>query len=172
MPALVSIAEAARQLGVSPDTVKRRIRAGELVALREPRPQGFRWLVELGDGVAAGVPPDSLHPSAPVDTTALAVAQAEVRRLEETVAILRHELESRRNEAAALQMLLRETRPHPGCQRYACLCAHRGRHGRSTSVRTTGGRTGAGVPLAAALVATVGAAPARVATEEGQRLLG
>lgn len=110
MPALVPIAEAARRLGVSPDTIKRRIRAGELVAVREPRPQGFRWVVQLDDGVAAGVQTDSMHPSAPVDATALAVAQAEVRRLEETVAILRHELDSRRNEAAALQMLLRETR--------------------------------------------------------------
>jgi len=43
----VSIGEAARRLGVSTDTIRRRIGKGELLAHREPTPQGYRWEVEL-----------------------------------------------------------------------------------------------------------------------------
>jgi len=43
----VSIGEAARHLGVSTDTIRRRIGKGELIAHQEPTPQGYRWKVEL-----------------------------------------------------------------------------------------------------------------------------
>jgi len=43
----VSVGEAARRLGVSTDTIRRRIGKGELTAHQEPTPQGFRWEVEL-----------------------------------------------------------------------------------------------------------------------------
>jgi len=43
----VSVGEAARRLGVSTDTIRRRISKGELTAHQEPTPQGFRWEVEL-----------------------------------------------------------------------------------------------------------------------------
>jgi len=43
----VSVGEAARRLGVSTDTVRRRIGKGELTAHQEPTPQGFRWEIEL-----------------------------------------------------------------------------------------------------------------------------
>jgi len=43
----VSVGEAARRLGVSVDTIRRRIGRGELAAHQEPTPQGFRWEVEL-----------------------------------------------------------------------------------------------------------------------------
>jgi hypothetical protein len=43
----VTIQQAAARLGVSPDTIRRRMLSGKLKAIREPRPQGFRWLVEL-----------------------------------------------------------------------------------------------------------------------------
>jgi len=43
----VSVGEAARRLGVSTDTIRRRIGKGELIAHQEPTPQGFRWEVEL-----------------------------------------------------------------------------------------------------------------------------
>jgi len=44
---LVSVGEAARRLGVSTDTIRRRIGKGELTAHQEPTPQGFRWEVQL-----------------------------------------------------------------------------------------------------------------------------
>jgi excisionase family DNA binding protein len=45
----VSIDEAARLLGVSQDTIRRRIRNGELKAHQETRPQGYVWRVILPD---------------------------------------------------------------------------------------------------------------------------
>ncbi len=47
--AWVTVSEASRQLGVNTDTVRRRIRRGELGGRQEPRPQGFAWMVELPD---------------------------------------------------------------------------------------------------------------------------
>jgi len=43
----VSIGEAARRLGVSTDTIRRRIGKGELLAHKEPTPQGYRWEIDL-----------------------------------------------------------------------------------------------------------------------------
>lgn len=43
----VPIKEAAARLGVSTDTVRRRLKRGELMGERQPAPRGFVWLVEL-----------------------------------------------------------------------------------------------------------------------------
>jgi DNA-directed RNA polymerase specialized sigma24 family protein len=105
----VPIAVAARRLGVSPDTIKRRIRRGDLEARRVGRPQGYRWLVTVPDN-AAPVDTGSLPGSASVDAVALAVAQAEVRRLEETVQFLSRELDNRQREVSQLHVLLGQAR--------------------------------------------------------------
>ena len=52
--AWVPIAEAARQLGVSVDTVRRRIKRGELAAERRETPQGFVWWACLGGPAEVG----------------------------------------------------------------------------------------------------------------------
>jgi hypothetical protein len=101
----VPIAVAAQRLGVSPDTIKRRIKHGELQARRVGRPQGYRWLVSLPD-TAASVDAGSMHSS----TVALAVAQAEVRRLEATVRLLSRELDVRQREISQLHVLLGQGR--------------------------------------------------------------
>jgi hypothetical protein len=46
----VALRDAATLMGVSVDTVKRRMQRGELQARRETIPQGFRWLVRVDDG--------------------------------------------------------------------------------------------------------------------------
>lgn len=43
----VSIKEAAARLGVSPDTIRRRLKSGELAGERVKTPQGFVWRVAL-----------------------------------------------------------------------------------------------------------------------------
>lgn len=43
----VPVKEAAERLGVSADTIKRRMKAGELVGHQKPTAQGFVWLVEV-----------------------------------------------------------------------------------------------------------------------------
>jgi excisionase family DNA binding protein len=57
----VTIAEAAAQLGISSDTVRRRIRRGELAAVQVSTPNGPAWRVLLGSlstlGSALGAAP-------------------------------------------------------------------------------------------------------------------
>ena len=48
----LTTSDAARRLGVSPSTVRRRIATGHLRAERDPRPQGMRYIVLL-DPIAA-----------------------------------------------------------------------------------------------------------------------
>ena len=47
----VSMAEAAQLLGLSVDTVRRRLHRGELQGRQEPTAQGFRWWIEVPDQV-------------------------------------------------------------------------------------------------------------------------
>jgi excisionase family DNA binding protein len=44
---MVTIPEAAKILGVTEDTVRRRLRRGELQGERVERPQGYTWIVHL-----------------------------------------------------------------------------------------------------------------------------
>ena len=50
----VPIKEAAERLGVSPDTIRRRLKAGELTGEREKTAQGFIWRVVLPPEAASG----------------------------------------------------------------------------------------------------------------------
>lgn len=88
--------DAARALGVSPSTVRRRIAAGQLTARREPHGQSFRWLVLLPispaiprvAGPAVGEACD-----ADIDRLALAVvreADDELRAIAARVDLTRH----------------------------------------------------------------------------------
>jgi hypothetical protein len=49
--AKVSIAEAGHRLGISQDTVRKRLRMGELTGTQVRAPGGFRWMVELPEDV-------------------------------------------------------------------------------------------------------------------------
>lgn len=43
----VPIRDAAQRLGVSPDTVRRHLKSGEMTGERQKTPQGFIWLVDV-----------------------------------------------------------------------------------------------------------------------------
>jgi hypothetical protein len=86
---MLTMVEAAHRLGVSVDTVKRRIQKGELKGHQQPRPQGFVWLVEMPE---ESNQPGSNPADTPVDT---AVSTGELRRLEEMVQFLKAELVAR-----------------------------------------------------------------------------
>ncbi len=43
----VSMYEAAQQLNISVDTIRRRLSNGELKEILEPTPQGYRWKIDL-----------------------------------------------------------------------------------------------------------------------------
>ena len=92
----VTISEAAVRLGVSPDTVRRRMRRGELAAVKEPRANGFVWLVEVPEEAEAPA-------SEPASST---VSALEIAHLREVNALLREEVEARRREVSELHVLL------------------------------------------------------------------
>jgi hypothetical protein len=55
-----TLADVAAASGVSVDTIRRRIRRGELDGRREQTPQGFRWLAPLPDANMRTSAPDAV----------------------------------------------------------------------------------------------------------------
>jgi len=104
----VPIREAALRLGVSPDTVRRRMKTGELHGEKQPTPQGFVWLVEL----PADVP--SLEAAAVEtlggDDVELVMLRAQVNGLEALAGELRSERDAWRDQAARSDDAARELR--------------------------------------------------------------
>ncbi len=72
----LSVGEAATRLGISPDTVRRRIRKGELTAHKELTPP-YRWEIELENDQ-----PPKGHDSALTDLLATLQTELAARRLE------------------------------------------------------------------------------------------
>ena len=120
----VTIKQAATLLGCSQDTIKRKIRRGELIGVKEPRAQGYTWLVQVDGPVSTGSGPVEDQPSAE-DLAAVATTFAgeqpsstplpdpTVRALEQTIEVLRGqvqeqqiELDARRREVGELHVLL------------------------------------------------------------------
>ena len=102
----VSIPEAAKRLGVTQDTIRRRIRKGELAAYQEPRPQGYVWLVD--------VPEEELSTEEPRYSD-FKEETSEVQLLREMMELLREELktkdrqlEAREREVQELHVLLQQ----------------------------------------------------------------
>jgi hypothetical protein len=92
MMELVTMTEAARRLDVTVETVKRRLRRGELQGHQQPRPQGFTWLIEMPEDTGDQ---DSTPSVTPSDTP---TSNAEVHRLEDMISLLQKELDVTREE--------------------------------------------------------------------------
>jgi hypothetical protein len=92
MMELVTMTEAARRLDVTVETIKRRLRRGELQGHKQPRPQGFTWLIEMPEDTGDQ---DSTPSVTPSDTP---TGNAEVRRLEDMISLLQKELDITREE--------------------------------------------------------------------------
>ena len=119
----LSIPEAALKLGVSADTVRRRVKSGQIKAVREQHGRNHQWLIDLSEdeqraGRAAGVEPVSGRERAgatvtinrpPADT--LANLQAQVNDLRASLEMAKSELEARRGEVARLLALLERDSP-------------------------------------------------------------
>ena len=78
--------EAARLLGVSIDTVERKLKRGELNGKQDPRPRGWQWLVEIPQDVATAE-----TSAAPASTPADAYA-SELEALRELVDTVKDEV--------------------------------------------------------------------------------
>jgi hypothetical protein len=77
-----TIQTAAHALAVSVDTIKRRIRRGELPARQEPTTSGYRWLVYVSAAPAAPADGDpSASPAAPAAPADLAPLAATIEHL-------------------------------------------------------------------------------------------
>ncbi len=109
MAQLMGINEAARYLGVCPDTVRRHIRLGLLQARQKPRGTKYQWLVEVPEMQEAAKPDtgERVHSHHQPPTV------EEYERLQQLVDDLRHllgvattELDARRSETARLLALL------------------------------------------------------------------
>lgn len=102
------LAEVAAAYGVSIDTIRRRMKRGELEARRQQTPQGFKWLALMpaGDEPAiAETAPNAPASPQPAETTTSGVQVIE-RDREELVATLRHELALRNREIARLHEVI------------------------------------------------------------------
>ena len=110
----VSIDEAARLLGVSQDTIRRRIRNGELKAHQETRPQGYVWRVILPDEEPE--PEGQNHVGDTYLSSELVEALRDtIQRQDNTIAQLRtqleakdRQLETRAREVQELHVLLQQ----------------------------------------------------------------
>ncbi len=91
----VALRDAAAILGVSTDTVKRRMQRGELERRRETIPQGFRWLVRINPVISDVV-------GSPRSDETVSQGVALPSQSPDVVAALLHELEVRNQEIARL----------------------------------------------------------------------
>ena len=94
----VTISEAAKCLGMSIDSIRRRIAKNELKARKVPSPHGEIYLVELPDDAAP----------APVVTEEKEDNTVAIEAMRKTISILETELESRRREVQELHVLLQQ----------------------------------------------------------------
>ncbi len=103
-----TLAEVADAYGVSVDTIRRRMKRGELEARRQQTPQGFRWLARMPEATEPAAPEpsrDALGSSQSHDTVTLGVQVVE-RDREELVGTLRQELALRNREISRLHEVI------------------------------------------------------------------
>lgn len=102
------LADVAAAYGVSIDTVRRRMKRGELEARRQQTPQGFKWLALMPDASepeSSDPPRNAAGSSPPSDATTLEVQIVE-RDREELVVTLRQELALRNREISRLHEVI------------------------------------------------------------------
>lgn len=99
--AYAPLSEVAVAYGVSVDTIRRRMKRGEIEGRKETTPQGFRWLAPL--------PP--VQPSDSSSISTIATQGVESTAQHELIASLQRELELRNQEIARLHEVV-ESQAH------------------------------------------------------------
>jgi excisionase family DNA binding protein len=114
----LTIAEAASQLGCSVDTIRRRIRRGELDAQQVPTQHGPAWRIMLGmlpgtvpTVVGSTLGSAAMHVEAPLLAQLLADAQAELVRKAEAAAMWQARAEMLAGQVERLQLALEAPKP-------------------------------------------------------------
>ena len=119
----VVIAEAAKRLGVAQDTIRRRIRKGDLVAHQETRPQGYIWLVELPEdnstsdveaeviGRNSETAEDGSRPLLDALNSQVEGQQRLIESLESQILTYQQELGAKNEQIRELHVLLQQSQP-------------------------------------------------------------
>jgi transposase-like protein len=93
-----TIPEAARRLGVSEHTVRRRVRSGELPGKQAVTPQGFTWVVDI---------PDDL-PEPETSSSEVQALRELVANLQDRINAQSKELEAKNKQIEHLHVLLQQ----------------------------------------------------------------
>jgi hypothetical protein len=104
MPEIVGLEEAAKRLNISIGTVRRKLKTGELVGHQKPRPQGYKWEIELPEGMVD-------YPTDDAASTLLEGSNDTVREtaaLRELVATQKRQLESYERQLEVKDTQIRE----------------------------------------------------------------
>ena len=126
---LLTKAEACRELRLSLSTLNRRIAAGEVPVKREPRGRRHRVYLMLDDDLSSAI-------EAPLSE--LAIAQEQVRGLEEQVAFLQEQLDlERQRNAESIDALKAEAQAATGPQKRSGSWRLWNRHSRKAQVTHT-----------------------------------
>jgi len=100
-----TLAEVAEASGVSVDTIRRRMKRGELETRRQQTPQGFKWLAVMPEPETIETATNAPGSPRTNETPTQGVMVVEHDR-EELVAMLRHELATRNREIARLHEVI------------------------------------------------------------------
>jgi excisionase family DNA binding protein len=101
----VGIKEAAEVLGVSQDTIRRRIKAGELEGQQEPMGSGFRWLVEVPEEAQAAPADERELGAAAADAFELAALRERVEGLERLLSEVSADRDAWKDQARRSQVM-------------------------------------------------------------------
>mgnify|MGYP001087058504 CR=1 FL=1 len=102
------IADVAAAYGVSLDTIRRRMRKGEIEGRREQTPQGFRWLALMPDSEASKARENTANAPGASESDETAKHDLDIVRhdQEELISTLQHELALRNREISRLHEVI------------------------------------------------------------------
>jgi hypothetical protein len=104
--ASVTIKEAAERLGISEVTIRRRLRTGQLRGYQESPPTG-KWFIEVSDDDVAQGEVETDEDEDPLQL--VDALRDTIKRQDEVIALLTHQLEAREREVQELHVLLQQS---------------------------------------------------------------
>jgi predicted site-specific integrase-resolvase len=105
----ISIQEAATRLGVSVETIRRRVHKGVLKSRQVPTPQGFVWMVELpNEEPQREIPAEESEPLHELVAVLKAQLEQKDHQLEIQAAAHQEQLEAKDRQIEQLHVLLQQ----------------------------------------------------------------
>ena len=106
----ISIKEAGERFGVSADTIRRRLKRGEIVGRKESTAQGFTWVIEVPANLEAAQPEQATSAHGGSDAFELVQLRERVAGLERLTTELAEDRNAWREQAARSEESARELR--------------------------------------------------------------